>query len=408
VQDKKRSDFSAEKAAKLKALWQELAAEKQAAAELERKAAEEAAERENQRRKQHNDDQDRKGAIRVLCRVRMAEVAAGAGPKLAVEVLTDDVEQRRLRVDQGGIKSFFTLDRVFPPGTSQSEVFEEVAGLVQSVLDGYNVVVFAYGQTGSGKTYTMQGDGGIGESGIIPRSVELLFKVKKEMERHGWGVKVVASCLEIYNDSIHDLLDKGARLGGKNCVKHSPAGDTMVANMKEKVVVSETDVQRLLAQAVASRSTTATKMNENSSRSHSVFQLRVNAVDETSGIVRNGHLVLVDLAGSEKIGKSGVKGAELKETIAINTSLFHLKSVIVALGKKQKAKKQSHVPFCNSTLTFLLQNCLSGDSKVLMIVNVSPSADSVAETLNSLSFAAMVNATEVGVAEKHGSYKNSK
>lgn len=125
--------------------------------------------------------------------------------------------------------------------------------------------------------------------------------------------------------------------------------------------------------------------------------LRASAVHESSGATRKGHLVLIDLAGSERLDQSGVVGEQLKEATAINKSLSALGNVIVALSKKQK-----HVPFRDSALTYLLQNCLGGDSKCLMLVNVSPAATHTAETLCSLRFAQKVNACEVGVAKKHG------
>ena len=140
------------------------------------------------------------------------------------------------------------------------------------------------------------------------------------------------------------------------------------------------------------------RCNAASSRSHSVFQLTVNATNAKLGQTRRGNLVLIDLAGSERIDQSGVTGEQLKEAQAINKSLSALGNVIVALSNKQK-----HIPFRDSKLTYLLQNCLSGDSKCLMLVNVSPASQYQGETLCSLRFAQKVNACEVGVAKRNAS-----
>ena len=222
------------------------------------------------------------------------------------------------------------------------------------------------------------------------------------MAAQGWAFDMRASHLEIYNESLRDLLvaRDGAKEGregmGKLDVKHSSTGETTVAGLSSHAVSSQGHVSALLRSAQANRSTAATKANAASSRSHAVFLLRVKC-QHASGSVRAGHLVLVDLAGSERLDQSGVVGEQLKEALNINKSLSALGNVIAALGKKQK-----HVPFRDSTLTYLLQHCLGGDSKTLMLVNVSPALAHSRETLCSLRFAQKVNACELGAAKKHG------
>ena len=142
-------------------------------------------------------------------------------------------------------------------------------------------------------------------------------------------------------------------------------------------------------------SVAATDMNAQSSRSHCCFVLHIIGTNAKRNTRVRGCLNLVDLAGSERLARSGATGARAKETAAINKSLSALVDVFDAL-----AKKRAHVPYRNSKLTYLMQSCLSGHGKTMMIVNVSPTTASGGETLCSLRFARQVNQTELGKAKK--------
>jgi len=149
-------------------------------------------------------------------------------------------------------------------------------------------------------------------------------------------------------------------------------------------------------------SVSATEMNQQSSRSHCAFILHITGTNTKRNKKVEGCLNLVDLAGSERLKRSGATGAAAKETAAINKSLSALVDVFDAISKKR-----SHVPFRNSKLTYLMQSCLSGHGKTMMIVNVSPTTASGGETLCSLRFAKQVNQTELGRAKKHVSSNTS-
>ncbi|CAF2042385.1 hypothetical protein BRARA_I02140 [Brassica rapa] len=367
------------------------------------------------RKKLHNTILELKGNIRVFCRVRPLLPDDGGRQEASVIAYPTASESlgRGIDVVQSGNKHPFTFDKVFDHGASQEEVFFEISQLVQSALDGYKVCIFAYGQTGSGKTYTMMGRPEAPEQkGLIPRSLEQIFKTSQALSAQGWKYKMQVSMLEIYNESIRDLLTTNRTIaiesvrgdsnttGRQYAITHDVNGNTHVSDLTIIDVCSIGQISSLLQQAAQSRSVGKTHMNEQSSRSHFVFTLRISGVNESTEQQVQGVLNLIDLAGSERLSKSGATGERLKETQAINKSLSALSDVIFAL-----AKKEDHVPFRNSKLTYLLQPCLGGDSKTLMFVNISPDPTSTGESLCSLRFAARVNACEIGIPRRQTSSK---
>jgi kinesin family protein C1 len=225
----------------------------------------------------------------------------------------------------------------------------------------------------------MNGSGDGSMRGIIPRAMEQVGTYKRQLQEKGWQYQMEISFVEIYNENIRDLLRSGNNGNGKSNnnngddypykheIKKDAQGNVYVTEVN-KIKVDPEDVSAILSIleiAAQHRSTSSTMMNDRSSRSHAVFTLHLKASNPSQGIELNGALNLVDLAGSERIDRSGVTGSELKEAVSINKSLSSLADVFTAL-----ANKQSHIPFRNSKLTYLLQPALSGDGKTLM---VSPS-----------------------------------
>ncbi|CAD5323340.1 unnamed protein product [Arabidopsis thaliana] len=290
----------------------------------------------------------------------------------------------------------FTFDHVASETISQEKLFR-VAGLpmVENCLSGYNSCVFAYGQTGSGKTYTMMGEiseaeGSLGEDcGVTARIFEYLFsRIKmEEEERRDENLKFSCKCsfLEIYNEQITDLLEPSST----NLQLREDLGKGVyVENLVEHNVRTVSDVLKLLLQGATNRKIAATRMNSESSRSHSVFTCTIESLWEKDSLTRSrfARLNLVDLAGSERQKSSGAEGDRLKEAANINKSLSTLGLVIMSLVDLAHGKHR-HVPYRDSRLTFLLQDSLGGNSKTMIIANVSPSLCSTNETLSTLKFA---------------------
>ena len=346
------------------------------------------------RRKLHNQVQELKGNIRVFCRVRPNLTTDAADEQAKIAFPDDGEDGKEIEVRGAEEKSSlgtvttkkypFAFDRVFGPGSQNQQVFDEISQLIQSALDGYNVCIFCYGQTGSGKTYTMSsGDG------MIPRAVHMIYDTAQVLEERGWKYKMEGSFIEVYNENLNDLLGRPDDFDKK---KHEIRHDmqsckTTITDITSVDLDSPQKVEEILAQAMSNRSVAATKANERSSRSHSVFILKLSGHNSITGERSEGTLNLVDLAGSERLSQSKVEGARLKETQNINRSLSCLGDVIGALGQ---GKDGGHIPYRNSKLTYLLQFSLGGNSKTLMFCMISPLQAHLGETLTSLRFATKV------------------
>ncbi|KAL9416663.1 hypothetical protein AB3S75_039787 [Citrus x aurantiifolia] len=296
----------------------------------------------------------------------------------------------------GHPESRFTFDIVADENVNQERLFK-AAGvpMVDNCMGGYNSCMFAYGQTGSGKTHTMLGD--IEEStqrhsvnsGMTPRVFEYLFSTiqKEKIVRKDEKIRFNCKCsfLEIYNEQILDLLDPSS---SNLQIREDNKKGVYVENLKEIEVTSARDVIQQLIQGAANRKVAATNMNLASSRSHSVFTCIIESKWESQGVThhRFARLNLVDLAGSERQKSSGAEGERLKEATNINKSLSTLGLVIMNLVSISNGKSL-HVPYRDSKLTFLLQDSLGGNSKTIIIANISPSSCCSLETLSTLKFA---------------------
>ena len=259
--------------------------------------------------------------------------------------------------------------------------------VVDSLFQGFNGCLLAYGQTGSGKTHTMMGsnptsiDSGDEDpsgKGIIPRVVDEIFArallAGSEME-----FSISVSFVEIYCERIRDLFDvKKDNLA----VGEDSTGGVYIKGVTEFYVTSREEVLSLMAQGNENRAVSATGMNAGSSRSHSLFLLAFTQRNTATGETTSGKLFLVDLAGSETVSKTGVSGQQLEELKKINKSLSSLGNVINSLTDG----KSSHIPYRDSKLTRVLQECIGGNAKTTLIIACSPSTWNEMETLSTLRF----------------------
>ncbi|XP_069814062.1 kinesin-like protein KIF13A isoform X4 [Dendropsophus ebraccatus] len=262
-------------------------------------------------------------------------------------------------------------------------------GILDNAFQGYNACIFAYGQTGSGKSFSMMGTAD--QPGLIPRLCCALFLRAAEEENDSQTFKVEVSYMEIYNEKVRDLLDpKGSRQSLK--VREHKVLGPYVDGLSQLAVAKFEDIESLMSEGNKSRTVAATNMNEESSRSHAVFNIILTQTlfDHQSGNSgeRVSKVSLVDLAGSERVSKTGAAGERLKEGSNINKSLSTLGLVISSLADQAAGKgKNKFVPYRDSVLTWLLKDNLGGNSKTAMIATISPAADNYEETLSTLRYA---------------------
>ncbi|KAJ5573271.1 hypothetical protein N7450_010255 [Penicillium hetheringtonii] len=273
----------------------------------------------------------------------------------------------------------YAFDKVFSPAADQTRVFEDtVLPIVHEMLAGFNCTIFAYGQTGTGKTYTMSGDMtdtlGIlsDDAGIIPRTLYSLFHKLEDTES-----TVKCSFIELYNEDLRDLLsaEENTKLKIFENEKKGHAA-TVVQGMEETYIDSASSGIKLLQLGSHKRQVAATKCNDLSSRSHTIFTITVltkRTTESGEDYISSGKLNLVDLAGSENIGRSGAENKRAAEAGLINKSLLTLGG--------------SHIPYRESKLTRLLQDSLGGRTKTCIIATVSPSKSNLEETISTLDYA---------------------
>ncbi|THH16360.1 hypothetical protein EW146_g4276 [Bondarzewia mesenterica] len=306
----------------------------------------------------------------------------------------------------------YPFDAVFGPEADQAMIYQEVVSpMLNEVLQGYNCTLFAYGQTGTGKTYTMQGDLGTtpmgnpnAQAGMIPR---VLFKLFHQLESAGSDYSVKISYVELYNEELRDLLtpelaapvgttqpmgmgaggprDPNSNQGGLKIFEDASKKGVFIQGLEEMAVKDAADALALLVKGSDRRQIAATKFNDHSSRSHSVFSITVHTKETSSmgeDLLRVGKMNLVDLAGSENIGRSGAENKRAREAGMINQSLLTLGRVINAL-----VERSSHIPYRESKLTRLLQDSLGGRTKTCIIATISPARSNMEETLSTLDYA---------------------
>jgi len=301
-----------------------------------------------------------------------------------------------------GIREF-SFDGVFNERSSQFQVYYHVCQrLIIDVMNGFNASIIAYGQTSSGKTFTMFGPEGANLTeklcGVIPRACsEILTGID---QRKSLGIETVMSVsyIEIFGDTVSDLLNYGRRCGQNK----ASAQRFVLAGAAEHSIHGLEDVIRALEVGEQQKRRAATAMNERSSRAHSIFIVTLEQFSVANGLSKKSRLFMADLGGSERVEKSKIEGGghkitvaagettfsagfflsdRMRETVNINLGLLALKKCIQALQSKA-----SYVPFQDSKLTMILSPGLGGDCKTAIIVCGNTGVQHANETMATMRF----------------------
>ncbi|EEY66299.1 kinesin-like protein [Phytophthora infestans T30-4] len=315
-------------------------------------------------------------------------------------------------MDNPAEKHEFGFDFVYGCDSKQESVFEDIGvPLLDRAFGGYNGTIFAYGQTGSGKSFSMTGVTGGSEAleGLIPRVNCAIFErvATERVENPNKRFLVECSFFEIYNEIIYDLLDSSGNgkknKGGLEIKEHSVLG-IYVKDLQERVVETREEIVELMTLGAQSRTVGYTHMNAESSRSHSIFTIKIHqkdADDETKSVFAK--INLVDLAGSERAASTGAQGDRLREGANINKSLSALGNVINALVEASRASKKVFIPYRNSKLTRVLQESLGGNSLCSMLATLSPASINFVETLSTLKYASRAKSIKVNAKKNEAS-----
>nr|XP_018263894.1 uncharacterized protein I303_03770 [Kwoniella dejecticola CBS 10117]OBR86052.1 hypothetical protein I303_03770 [Kwoniella dejecticola CBS 10117] len=286
----------------------------------------------------------------------------------------------------------FDLDKCHDAPSTQEEVFECVKPMIEQAIAGQNTTIFTYGVTGSGKTHTMQGNQS--DPGIIPRTIESIFRKQSETPN---PFSVSFSHVEILKDEVYDLLGDRSE-PKKRDIRTSAEGQNVVADLIIQPINSVTEFDIIYDAAAKTRKTASTKLNSSSSRSHAILTIYLQHPGSDAGhTTQHGKICasllitsynLTDLAGSENNNLTGNDKERMRESSAINTSLTTLGKVIDALNEKakrgHKGSGTAFIPYRDSKLTRLLQDALGGSSQGLLICCLAPGEKFARDTINTL------------------------
>ncbi|CAD8152681.1 unnamed protein product [Paramecium pentaurelia] len=354
------------------------------------------------------DQNEPQNGIEVICRIRPKFV----GENYVNYMITDkrlDIYETNNDNEISNQKTF-TFSQIYDQNSTQRNLHQEyVIPMIKDIFEKQKgVLVFTYGVTNSGKTYTIIGTQEA--PGILPLTLQTLDKIKTAfllnkttIEIDGQVIKIGESpyddyvlkevnytfqSLEIYNEEIYDLLASNKT---KLQLKEIYDKKCYVKDAVEKEITNNQQFKELLNKALTNRQMGETTLNNQSSRSHTIFKIQISFLyqQEQFTIQRKQTICIVDLAGSERAKKAETQGSQLTEACNINKSLLVLGKCLKQMRCQNESDQNSRIPFRECKLTRLLCEYFTEENKILMIVNVRLTGDDIEETLKVLHYGAL-------------------
>ncbi|KAJ0420185.1 P-loop containing nucleoside triphosphate hydrolase protein [Aspergillus carlsbadensis] len=295
----------------------------------------------------------------------------------------------------------FQFNAVYDAEASQQELFEaEVSPTIKHLFNGFDVTLFAYGVTGTGKTHTMRGGKSLAERGVIPRLLSGVYRRSRKIEKDSNGetsVNVSLSYYEIYNDKVFDLFEPPEKRTIAGLPLRDNGGKTVVVGLTEKPCYSLKEFETLYDHANINRSTSATKLNAHSSRSHAILCVKVGIT--TGDKTRVSTASAIDLAGSEDNRRTDNDKERMVESASINKSLFVLAQCVEAI-----TKEHPRIPYRESKMTRIL-SLGQNNGLTVMILNLAPVRSYHLDTISSLNFANRTKKIELREVENEPIFK---
>lgn len=390
--------------------------------------------------------------VQVYCRVRPINDANETSCVEVISSKTVSLRPPDMAMNYKTLREMqYTFQHVFGMQSTQREVYERVAQpLVEGLIKGKNGLLFTYGVTSSGKTYTMTGQHE--NRGIMPRCLESLFRTISDYQTKKFVFKpdrlngfeilseedamlerqaelnarfgknyrrknsdpeiasqasadssilpgidednmyaVFVTYIEVYNNSVYDLLEDGLQQKTlqTKIIRGDEKSNMYVHGVNEIEVKTVSEAIEAYHLGQKRKRTGNTNLNAESSRSHSVFTIRlVQAPTDSRGeqLIQDrrkitiSQLSLVDLAGSERTNRTNNTGVRLREAGNINNSLMTLRKCLETLRENQNSNVTKKVPYRDAKITHLFKSYFDGEGQVRMIVCINPRREDFDET----------------------------